>query len=101
MEISISELKQRIVSGEDLILIDVREPYEHEEYNIGGVNIPVTEIPFKVDEIRNQEGGDIILYCQSGNRSVLAQKLLATQFKIENTFNLKGGITAWRAEDTV
>jgi len=97
-EISPTELKLRLSSGDKLLLIDVREPYEHEDFNIGGINIPITELPFRIEEIKVPEDSAIVLYCQSGNRSGLAQKLLATQFKIENTINLKGGVKAWKTE---
>jgi rhodanese-related sulfurtransferase len=97
-EIVPAELKKRLASGDVLILVDVREPYEHDEFNIGGLNIPVTELPFRIDELKQAGKGDYVLYCQSGNRSSLAQKLLSTQFKIENTINLKGGVNAWKAE---
>ncbi|MBP7239780.1 MAG: rhodanese-like domain-containing protein [Saprospiraceae bacterium] len=97
-EITASALHARLVSGEELILIDVREPYEHEEYNIGGTNIPVTELPFRIDELRALGDHEIVLYCQSGNRSMLAQKLLATQFNIVNTTNLLGGARGWKEE---
>ena len=95
-EITATELKNRLTSGDDLYLVDVREPHEHEEFNLGGVNIPVSELPFRVDELQDAKGNTIVLYCQSGNRSTLAQKLLAMQFQIENTLNLKGGVRAWR-----
>ena len=95
-EITSKELHGRLAAGEDIILIDVREPYEHEEYNIGGTNIPVTELPFRIEEVRQHGDQEIVLYCQSGNRSMLAQKLLATQFNIVNTLNLVGGARAWR-----
>ena len=97
-EITASELHARLASGEELILIDVREPYEHDEYNIGGTNIPVTELPFRIDELRALGDHEIVLYCQSGNRSMLAQKLLATQFNIVNTTNLIGGARGWKEE---
>jgi rhodanese-related sulfurtransferase len=100
-EITAQELNQRIRSGEKLSLIDVREPHEHEEFNIGGINIPVTELPFRIEELKQLGEGEIVLYCQSGNRSMLAQKLLAMQFNIHNTLNLKGGVTAWRSENAV
>jgi rhodanese-related sulfurtransferase len=95
-EISVTELKQRLESGDHLFLVDVREPHEHEEFNIGGVNIPVSELPFRVEELKDAEENTIVLYCQSGNRSTLAQKLLAMQFQLENTLNLKGGVRAWK-----
>jgi rhodanese-related sulfurtransferase len=97
-EITAKEVKQRLESGEPLILIDVREPYEHEEFDIGGTNIPVTELPFRLDELKQLGNGDLVLYCQSGNRSILAQNLLAMQFGIEGTYNLKGGVNAWKEE---
>ncbi len=84
--------------GDKLFLIDVREPYEHDEFNIGGINIPITELPFRTDELKQFGEGDFVLYCQSGNRSGLAQKLLSMQLKIENTIHLKGGVKAWREE---
>lgn len=95
-EITPAELRERLTKGENIALLDVREPFEYEEFNIGGTNIPITELPFRTDEIRHLGDGEIILYCQSGNRSGLAQKLLASQFNIHNTVNLKGGIKAWK-----
>jgi len=98
-EILPAELMARIRSGEKFRLIDVREPHEHDEYDIGGLNIPITELPFRIDEIRTPDEHDpLVLYCQSGNRSILAQKLLASQFGMDNTFNLQGGINAWKEE---
>ena len=95
-EITSPELRDLIDSGENLLLLDVREPYEHEEFDIGGINIPLTELPFRVEEIRQYGDRQVVLYCQSGNRSGLAQKLLATQFNIHNTINLIGGVKGWR-----
>lgn len=92
------DLDRRIREGESFHLIDVREPHEHEDFNIGGINIPVTELPFRAAEVKQTCDKPIVLYCQSGNRSMLAQKLLATQFGIENTLNLKGGMRAWKEE---
>ena len=97
-EITSKALLTRLAAGEKLTLIDVREPYEHEEFNIGGINIPVTELPFRIEEIKQLADHEIVLYCQSGNRSMLAQKLLATQFNIANTLNLLGGVRGWKEE---
>jgi len=81
-----------------MVLVDVREPYEHDEYNIGGINIPLAEIPISPERFRDLGDVDIVLYCRSGNRSGMAQKLLAMQHNIHNTMNLKGGLIAWRRD---
>lgn len=80
-------------------LIDVREPYEHEEHHIGGTNIPLGDLVQHLDEIKSMSHHrDIVLYCRSGNRSAMAQKLLSMQHGIDNTLNLTGGIIAWKKE---
>jgi rhodanese-related sulfurtransferase len=94
--LSIHDLHQLMESGNTPKLIDVREPHEHEEFNIGGINIPVTEMPFRIDELKALGDVDFVLYCQSGSRSSLAQKLLDTQFNMRNTINLVGGLNAWK-----
>lgn len=98
-ELSVSELRARMQAGDPIILIDVREPHEHEDFNIGGHNIPVTALPFRIDEIMEFGSAEIVLYCQSGSRSGLAQKLLASQFNILRTINLVGGMNAWKEEN--
>ncbi|MEP6794303.1 MAG: hypothetical protein ABJB16_08260 [Saprospiraceae bacterium] len=52
-EITATELNSRIKKGEEIILIDVREPYENEEFNIGGINIPLAEIPENIERLIN------------------------------------------------
>ena len=95
-EITPLELELKIKAGEKIALIDVREPYEHEEYDIGGMNIPLADIPASIDRLKELGDVDMVLYCRSGNRSTVAQKILAMQFNIHNTLNLKGGLIAWR-----
>ncbi len=98
-DITATALHQRLSSGDPLILLDVREPHEHEDFNIGGTNIPITQLPFRIEEIKDLGEGEIVIYCQSGNRSGLAQKLLSTQFNIQNTINLVGGVRSWKEEN--
>ncbi len=94
-EITAEALKKRLDSGEDIVLIDVREPYEHEEFNIGGELIPLAEIVSHAERLKEMEGKDIVFYCRSGNRSSMAQKMLAVQ-GIKNTLSLRGGMNSWR-----
>lgn len=96
-ELNPTELKARLDKKEDIKLIDVREPYEHEEYNIGGELIPLGELMGRLgsmDEYRNQV---IVVYCKSGNRSQMAQNLLLNAGFVE-VFNLKGGMDQWKEE---
>ncbi len=96
-QLTAEELAQYLKANPTLQLLDVREPFEHEEYNIGGTNIPLSDIPFQIEEIKAMSGnGEIVLYCRTGGRSAMAQKLLGMQFGVENTINLLGGVVAWQ-----
>jgi len=94
-EITAAELKRRLDKGDEIVLIDVREPYEHEEFNIGGELIPLADIVSNVGRIKEMGNKDIVFYCRSGNRSSMAQKMLAVH-GITNTLNLRGGMNSWR-----
>ena len=94
-EITAEELKKLLDDKSNITLVDVREPYEHEEYNIGGLLIPLADIPANADTLKDLGETEIVLYCRSGNRSAMAQKLLALRNGIEAT-NLKGGLISWR-----
>ena len=95
-EITSDELREQLKQNKSLHLIDVREPYENEEFNIGGTNIPLGDLMNHEEELKGlAKTGDLVLYCRSGNRSSMAQKLLAARFGIENTINLRGGVMMW------
>ncbi len=95
-DISVQELKKRLDQGEKIFLVDVREPYEHEEFNIGGELAPLqSALPVKISEWRDRNQEEIIVYCRSGNRSNMA-KMLMTQAGYTNVRNLLGGMIAWR-----
>lgn len=94
--ISVQELKQRLDNGEQINLVDVREPYEHEEFNIGGQLIPLGRFRIMdVDELEPLKDEEIILYCRSGNRSGQAASLLETM-GFEKVRNLEGGMKKWQ-----
>ena len=68
--INVQELHERIVAGEKLNLVDVREPNEHTEFNIGGILLPLGEIRIaEIDSIEHLKNEEVICYCRSGNRS--------------------------------
>ena len=81
--------------GKTLNLIDVREPQENAEFNIGGKLIPVGKIQsMQIEEIEDLRNEEVILYCRSGNRSGIAAMVL-DQLGFTNTKNLTGGMLAW------
>ena len=94
--ITADELKRRIDAGEKLHIIDVREPYENAEFNIGGELIPLGNIrSMQIDEIEDLKDEELIVYCRSGNRSGQACLFLDT-LGFKNTVNLTGGMLAWQ-----
>lgn len=96
INISPEEVKQRMDAGEQLHLIDVREPHENAEFNIGGILIPLGKIQgFQLDDIENLKNEEVICYCRSGNRSGQAAMILE-QFGFTNTKNLTGGMLGWQ-----
>lgn len=83
-------------AGEELHLIDVREPYENADFNIGGILLPLGQIRgMQIEEIEDLKDKEIILYCRSGNRSAHAAMFLETM-GFGNTKNLVGGMLAWQ-----
>jgi rhodanese-related sulfurtransferase len=91
------ELRLRLQRGETITVIDIREAYEHEDGNIDGLNIPIGDIPARIDEIRAlAQRGDIVVHCRSGSRSAMAYKMLTVQYKLTNVFSLEGGYEGWQ-----
>ena len=94
--ITAEQLKSRLDAGEKINIVDVREPHENAEFNIGGTLIPLGKIlSMQVEEIEDLKDQELVLYCRSGNRSGQACMFLdAMGFK--NTRNLVGGMLAWQ-----
>ena len=94
--ITVEEVKRRMDAGEKLNLVDVREPFENAEFNIGGILLPLGDIQvMAVDEIENLKDEEVICYCRSGNRSGQACMILE-MMGFANTKNLTGGMLAWQ-----
>jgi len=92
--ISAEELKARLDAGEQINIIDVREPHENAEFNIGGQLIPLGRVQtMQIDEIEELKEQELIVYCRSGNRSGQACLILDT-LGFKNTKNLTGGMLA-------
>jgi rhodanese-related sulfurtransferase len=94
--ISVTEVKERISNNEHLNLLDVREPEERAEFNIGGNFIPLGQVmAFQTDEIEGLKGEEVICYCRSGKRSMQAAMMLETM-GFTNVKNLAGGMIEWQ-----
>lgn len=94
-DITHQELRTRIEKGEEIRLIDVREEYEHDEFNIGGENLPLGEILTWSDELEIPKDQEIVLYCRTGNRSGMAKSVLESKGFLKAR-NLTGGVVAWQ-----
>ena len=95
-EITVQELQELLQSGTDFQLIDVREPHEYDICNLEGELIPLAEIPHNVDKISKAK--KVVIHCRSGGRSGQAVQWLEKNHKLDNLYNLKGGILAWAKE---
>ena len=91
-EMQVEELKQRLDRGDDLFVLDVREPHEYQICNIGGHLIPLGELPNRVNELDTSK--EIVAHCRSGVRSAKAVNFLR-QAGFKKVHNLAGGILAW------
>jgi rhodanese-related sulfurtransferase len=99
--ITAEELKARIDAGEQLNIVDVREPHEHAEFNIGGTLYPLGRIlSMDVDELESLKDKEVIFYCRSGNRSGQAC-MFAETMGFTNVVNLTGGMLQWREKFSV
>jgi rhodanese-related sulfurtransferase len=93
--IEATALKQRMVS-EKINLIDVRQPEEHAEFNIGGILLPLGNImSMQIEEIEDLRDEEVICYCRSGQRSMQAAMMLETM-GFTNVKNLAGGMLGWQ-----
>lgn len=86
-----SELEQWQQSKKDFVLIDVREDFEHEHFNIGGTNIPLGQLSHELNQVPMDK--DIVIYCAKGIRSVIAIQKLESKGYL-NLYNLSGGLAA-------
>jgi adenylyltransferase/sulfurtransferase len=94
-QITVNELKRRIDAGEDLFILDVREPFEYQIANIGGKLIPQNEVAQRLAEI--DRAREIIVHCKAGGRSQRIAEFLK-QSGYPDVVNVAGGILAWSSE---
>jgi adenylyltransferase/sulfurtransferase len=94
-EITARDLKARLDQGEDIFILDVREPHEYQICNLKGHLIPLGELPRRVHELDSAR--EIVAHCKSGKRSAQAVDFLR-QAGFRKIYNLHGGILSWSTE---
>lgn len=96
-EITATDLKQRLDNGDDIQIVDVREPNEVAIARMPNtVHIPLGEVLNRMDEI--DPNRETVVHCKGGVRSAKAIEALQRSGFKGNLLNLKGGITAWSNE---
>ena len=94
-QMTVKELKHRLDVGDNVLLLDVREPYEYQIANIGGKLIPQNDVPQRLAEIDRDR--EVVVHCRTGGRSQRIAEFLK-QSGYSNVANLAGGIHAWSDE---
>ena len=93
-QIGVRQLREMIVGGERLLLLDVRQPWEHDTARLPeSVLIPLNELPERLDEIEPPAGAVVVCYCHHGVRSLSAAAILGDAGI--RAVSLAGGIDAW------
>ena len=96
LSISANELQKKLHDKEDMLLIDVREAWEHQSFNIGGTLISLNTLFENIELVARDK--PVIIYCQKGIRSQLAIQRLQKKYNYTNLINLSGGMDAWKKE---
>ena len=98
MDITVTELKERLDKGENLNFLDVREEYEYDEENLGAKLIPLGELPDRIEELEDWKEKEVIVHCRSGARSGRAKAFMESQ-GFTDVRNVVGGILAYNELD--
>lgn len=96
-DINVLELKTRLDNGEKLNIIDVRETWEHAEFNIGAQLIPLGTLPQRIEDLEEFKDQELIIHCKSGGRSGSAKSFLTAQ-GFTKVRNLLGGMLDWQSQ---
>ena len=91
---SAEEFKYRLDNKEILNLVDVRTPSEFEDFNLGGIHLPMDELLLRIGQIENLQNQELILICGTGLLSDIAVKVLVKK-GFKHVHNLEGGIEAY------
>lgn len=98
-EIGNTKLLQQVQNSNGMLLVlDVRTPREYASGHVPGAkNIPVGELPDRIQEIRNHDNAEVVVYCESGRRAGRAASILKDQGFL-NIRHLRGDMSQWRSD---
>jgi adenylyltransferase/sulfurtransferase len=89
------EVRAKLLAGDPVYFLDVRNPDEYAYARIGDSPlIPLPELPHRLDEVHPPKGALVVVYCHHGVRSLSGAAILQ-QVGFENVASLRGGIDAW------
>ena len=94
-DIDVKELKERLEKKDKFLFLDVRDEWEYEDDNLGAKNIPLADLPHRLEELDSYKDQEIIIHCRSGARSGNAKKFLESK-GFSQVRNVLGGIMAYR-----
>ena len=94
-DITVEELKTKLDKGENFVFLDVREPSEYEEFNLGAKLIPLGNLLGALNELEQHKSDEIVIHCRSGARSGNA-KITLSQLGFTKVRNLLGGVLEWQ-----
>ena len=93
-EITPEELHKKLIAGERVMIIDVREPFEYRRRHIpGAVNIPVSRFTIKMPQLPKEP---IVTVCEHGHRSETVRNILAKHGY--DVLSMEGGMAEWKWE---
>lgn len=95
-DITVEDLKSRMDKNDKFVFLDVREDWEYDDDNLGAKNIPLGDLPYRLDELDEFKDQEIIVHCRSGARSGNAKKFLESK-GYTMVRNVLGGILAFRS----
>lgn len=91
MQITPKEFQDRF---SELMILDIRTPYEIEEFNLGGIQIALDELLLNIEQIEHLKNQEIVIICFTGLQSRIAQKILEKK-GFQHLMNLEGGLEAY------
>lgn len=94
-DIDVIELKDKLDNQEKFVFIDVREPHEYAEYNLGAELMPLSQFMNFLPQLESHKNDEIVVHCRSGARSGSVKQTLE-QMGFTQVRNLIGGVLEWQ-----